>query len=306
MKIFLTGSSGLVGSNLLQSLKDRGDNVFAPSRHELNLLDFDKVVSYLHKANPDIVIHAAGKVGGIQANIADPAGFLYANTIIGFNVIEASRSCGIPKLLNLGSSCMYPKDNLSLLTEDDILSGLLEPTNEGYAIAKIGCMKLCEYLTRQSSSLQYKTVIPCNLYGEHDSFEEGKSHLIPAAIKKVYEAKINGSDVVIWGDGTARREFMYIKDLISALLFVIDRYQEIPVKMNIGLGYDYSVKQYYEYVAETIGFSGDFKFDLEKPSGMNRKLMDSSILQGLGWIPSYSIHQGLRLTYNYYLKNLIS
>ena len=204
------------------------------------------------------------------------------------------------------SNIYWFKDSLSVLEEADILSGALEPTNEGYAIAKISCMKLCEFLTNQHDLLQYKTVIPCNLYGEHDSFEEGKSHLIPAAIKKIHDAKVNGGEVVIWGDGTARREFMYVQDLISSLIFVVDNFEKIPVRMNVGLGYDYSVMEYYKFVAEVIGFTGRFKFDLEKPSGMKRKLMDSSVQSRLGWKPLYSIQDGLRLTYNHYLKTISS
>ena len=305
MKILLTGSTGLVGSNLLVALEKSGHSVFAPRRDELDLLDFEKVLLYFSNVVPDIVIHAAGKVGGIQANIADPAGFLYVNTIIGFNVVEAARRSGVVRFLNLGSSCMYPKDNLSILRENDILSGMLEPTNEGYAIAKISCMKLCEFLSAHTGSLQYKTVIPCNLYGEHDSFEVGKSHLIPAAIKKIHEANNTGEDVVIWGDGTARREFMYVRDFINALMVVIEHFDKVPLKMNIGLGYDYTVKEYYEFIAKVVGYRGQFKFDLDKPSGMKRKLMDSSVQQSLGWTPSYSIHEGLRLTYNYYVKSVV-
>jgi len=304
MRIFLTGSTGLVGSNLRRKLDECGYTVLAPTRQELNLLHLENILAYCLDVKPDMIIHAAGKVGGIQANMIDLAGFLHANTIIGFNIVEAARQCGIKKLLNLGSSCMYPKDSLSILKESDILSGKLEPTNEGYAIAKISTMKLCEFITAESGSLHYKTVIPCNLYGEHDSFEEGKSHLIPAAIKKVHEASRSSanSNVVIWGDGTARREFMYVQDFISSLMFSINHFDDIPVVMNLGLGYDYSVKEYYEFIAEIVGFTGRFEYDLNKPSGMRRKLMDSSIQQGLGWSPSYSIQEGLRLTYDYYIK----
>ena len=286
-----------------QKLEDRGYAVFAPTRNELDLLDFGKLLTYFSDISPDIVIHAAGKVGGIQANIADPAGFLYANTMIGFNSLEAARRCGITKFLNLGSSCMYPKDSSSVLREEDILTGALEPTNEGYAIAKISCMKLCEFITAQVDSLEYKTVIPCNLYGEHDSFQAGKSHLIPAAIKKIHEAKIMCENVLIWGDGTARREFMYVQDFIDALIFAIDHFDEIPLRLNIGLNYDYSVKEYYELIAEVVGFTGQFQYDLGKPSGMKQKLMDSSLQQKLGWAPTYTIQEGLRLTYNHFLEN---
>lgn len=304
MRIFLTGSTGMVGSNLRRKLDDNGHIVFAPTRQELNLLHFENILAYCLDTKPDMIIHAAGKVGGIQANMINLAGFLHANTIIGFNIVEAARQCGIKRLLNLGSSCMYPKDSLSILREDDILSGKLEPTNEGYAIAKISTMKLCEFITAESESLHYKTVIPCNLYGEHDSFEEGKSHLIPAAIKKVHEASRSSTNpnVVIWGDGTARREFMYVQDFISSVMFSIDHFDDIPVVMNIGLSCDYSVKEYYEFIAEIVGFTGQFEYDLDKPTGMKRKLLDSSIQQGLGWTPRYSIQEGLRSTYNYFLK----
>ena len=205
MKILLTGASGLVGRNLLEHPRSALYKIFAPSSTDLNLLDFSSTKAYLAKICPDMVIHAAGRVGGIQANIKSPVDFLVDNLEMGKNLIIASRDLNIRNFLNIGSSCMYPKGYVKPLTEDLILAGYLEPTNEGYALAKIACQRLCDYISRDKD-FKYKTIIPCNIYGRHDSFSPLKSHLLPAIITKLHQAILSQSEVVqIWGDGNARR-----------------------------------------------------------------------------------------------------
>ena len=209
MRILLTGGRGLVGSNVLESPRASIHEVLAPNREDLDLLDLEAVKRYLDKSEPDIIIHAAGKVGGIQANLAAPIDFLLENLDIGRNVAMAARTVGIPRVLNLGSSCMYPRGIDTPLAEEMLLTGKLEPTNEGYALAKIVCEKLCQYISRDER-FDYKTIIPCNIYGKYDSFSPSKSHLIPAIIYKLHRAiSSHDSFVEIWGDGLSRREFMY-------------------------------------------------------------------------------------------------
>lgn len=306
MKILLTGGSGMVGRNLRDYAQiKRQDEIIAPSSKELNLLDYDNVLEYVKQTKPDLVIHAAGVVGGIQANINNPVKFLVDNMTMGMNIINAAREAGIPKLLNLGSSCMYPKAAVNPLEESQILTGALEPTNEGYALAKIVAAKLCAYTTKESDGdLLYKTLIPCNLYGKYDKFDGVKSHMIPAAIFKVHQAKINGEQgVEIWGDGTARREFMYAEDLADAVFYCLNKFEELPDMLNIGLGHDYTINEYYDAVASVVGFDGDFNHDLTKPVGMKQKLVSTKQLDDLGWKPTYTLKDGLQKTYEYYLEN---
>lgn len=212
--VWVTGGSGLVGGSLQRSLGEHQPDlrVVAPSSAELDLRDAAAVTAFAAAARPVAVIHAAGRVGGIAANIKHPFGFLHDNMLMGMNVIRASVEAGVPKLINIGSSCMYPKDHQGLLTEEDVLAGPLEPTNEGYALAKISADRLCEYVARESG-LAYRTVIPSNLYGPGDHFDEFRGHLVASAMRKVHRAKANGAPVEIWGDGTARREFTYVTDV---------------------------------------------------------------------------------------------
>ena len=242
MKIFLTGGSGMVGRNILEHSESNNHKFIAPTSKELNLLNRDEVKDFLSREMPDLIIHSAGLVGGIEANIKNPVDFLLKNTDMGINVISSAASVGIKNLINLGSSCMYPREASNPLTEDLILQGELEPTNEGYALAKIVAARLCEYITRQDSKKNYKTLIPCNLYGRHDKFSKTNSHLIPAVIRKIHEAKIAGSrTVTIWGDGSARREFMNAADLADFIYFVMTRLEIIPQNLNVGLGHDLSL-----------------------------------------------------------------
>ena len=292
----------MVGRNAAEKLIERGFNILTPTRNELDLVDAVQVKLYLKSNQVDIVLHAAGLVGGIQANIEKPYSFLSINAQIALNVINASIECGIERLINLGSSCMYPKDCLDELTEDLILTGPLEPTNEGYAIAKIMASKLCDY-AQSEFGLSYKTLIPCNLYGKYDNFDPTRSHMIPAVIRKVHEALSTNDSVEIWGTGEARREFMFVEDLIDFIIWSLNNYDQLPSLMNVGLGHDYSIKEYYQSIAEVIGFKADFTHDLTKPEGMKRKLCSIQKQSQLGWKPKHSLKQGLEKTYQYFIEH---
>ena len=301
-KIFITGGSGMVGKNLINYI-NREDKyiVLAPTRSELDLLDLNAVTNYLKKNRPNIIIHCAGFVGGINANIERPFSFLLHNTILGFNLVNASIENSIKCLINLGSSCMYPKNSDDFLKEDDILCGKLEETNEGYALAKISVSKLCQY-AKKEFGFDYKTIIPCNLFGKFDNFHPDKSHLIPAAIRKIHLAKTNNTIPIIWGDGNARREFMFTEDLASFIMYAIKNYDKLDSIMNIGIGKDYSIFEYYKTISKVLGYNGDFKFDKTKPSGMKRKLCSIKKQTKLGWKPIHNLEEGIAKTYKYYLQ----
>ncbi len=298
----------MVGKNILEHPMANHYEILAPSSKELDLSNTAETQHYINEVNPDVIIHAAGRVGGIQANIANPVDFLVANTDIGRNVILAAYKAGVPKLINLASSCMYPRNAPNPLSEALVLQGELEPTNEGYAIAKIFATRLCEYINRESqknsiSSVRYKTLIPCNLFGRHDKFEPEHSHLIPAIIHKVHQAKLTGtSEVDIWGDGTARREFMYAGDLAGAVLQAVQDFEKMPDVINIGLGHDHSINEYYAAAAQVIGWQGKFVHDTTKPVGMKQKLVDISRQRGWGWMPGTSLQSGIDKTYQFYLE----
>lgn len=300
--VLITGSTGMVGRNAAEMLIEKGFKTLTPTRRELDLMDSLEVMRYFKSNQIDIVLHAAGLVGGIQANIEKPYSFLSVNAQIALNVINASIETGIEQLINLGSSCMYPKDCQSELTEDLILTGPLEPTNEGYAIAKIMASRLCDY-AKSEFGLSYKTLIPCNLYGKYDNFHPVRSHMIPAVIRKLHEAAKTNNSVEIWGTGEARREFMFVEDLIDFITWSLNNYDKLPNLINIGLGHDYSIKEYYQAIAEVIGFNGDFTYDLSKPEGMKRKLCSIQKQSQLGWKPKHSLKEGLEKTYQFYLKN---
>jgi len=300
-KILICGGSGMVGRNLIDSAPER-INLLAPSSTEMDLLDFENTQKYIASHQPDLILHAAGRVGGIQANMAQPVEFLVENMVIGKNIIEAARLNGVRYLLNFGSSCMYPRNVESALSEDMVLSGELEPTNEGYAIAKIFAQRFCAYINKEYSGYHYKTVIPCNLYGKYDKFDPAHSHMIPAVIKKIHEAKENGEQVVLWGDGTARREFMYAEDLSQMVWKYLDDFEHQPELMNLGLGSDYSILEYYQAIANVIGYTGDFAFDLTKPVGMKRKLVDVSLQKEMGLEAKHSLQEGVQKTYSYFLN----
>ncbi len=303
IRILLTGGGGMVGRNVLEHPHIGEFDVYAPRSSELDLRDFGAVQASLRKFQPDIVIHAAGKVGGIQANMREPVGFLLENLDMGRNIVWAARQAGVKRLLNLGSSCMYPRNHSEPLREELVLKGELEPTNEGYALAKVVTARLCEYITREDSAYQYKTLIPCNIYGRHDKFDPAHSHLVPAIIHKVHQAMQQGSPTVeIWGDGTARREFLYAGDLADAIVRAVREFAALPSMMNVGLGYDYTINEYYQAAADVLGFTGGFVHDLSKPVGMARKLVSVERQQAWGWAPQGNLRDGISKTYEYYLK----
>lgn len=301
-RIFLTGGGGMVGRNILEHARASEWDFVAPGSRDLDLADYEATRRFIADVRPDAVIHCAGLVGGIQANIARPVDFLVVNVDLGRNVIMAAREVGVPKLLNLASSCMYPREALNPLGEELILRGELEPTNEGYALAKIFATRLCEYISRETPDKQYKTLIPCNLYGRHDKFDPKHSHLIPAIIHKVHQAKTGGlPSVEIWGDGTARREFMYAGDLADAVVTALENFDGVPSLMNVGLGHDHSINDYYAAASEVIGWQGRFVHDTSKPVGMKQKLVNIAKQQQWGWAPRKSLREGIELSYAYYL-----
>ncbi len=292
----------MVGRNLIAHAAASTHNILAPSRSELDLCDKNACMSLVSDVRPDLIIHAAGKVGGIQANSSDPAGYLVENYDMGRNVVMAARRAKVPRLLNLGSSCMYPKDALNPFTEDSLLSGAFETTNEGYALAKTSVARLCEYVG-QADSLSYRTAIPCNIYGPFDKFDPTVSHLVPGIIHKIHCALIREHHTVeIWGNGAARREFMFSADLADGLWHLAGRLDDAPGMVNLGVGEDLTVLEYYQTVAEIIGWEGKFTFNLDRPVGMQRKLVDTTRQSELGWSPSTSLREGITLTYEYYLE----
>ncbi|WP_310104781.1 NAD-dependent epimerase/dehydratase family protein [Sphingomonas sp. BE138] len=300
-RVWITGGNGMVGRNLREHARARSWEVLCPPRSELDLADDGAVARFVRDHRPDLVIHAAGQVGGIQANIADPVGFLVHNLDIGRNVIMAAFEAEVPALLNLASSCMYPRNRDHALRESDIMTGELEPTNEGYALAKIVATRLCDYIVRVRPSAAYRTLIPCNLYGRHDKFDPAASHLVPAIIAKVDKAMRDGEDEVeIWGDGSARREFMYAADLADAVWRAAEDPAALPQMMNVGVGDDHSILDYYRAVAEVLGWAGRFRFDLDRPVGMQRKLSDVSRQRAWGWSPPTSLRHGIAATIRFY------
>lgn len=296
----------MVGRNLLEHRAAAQWKVVAPNSGELDLRDAVATQAYVARIMPDVIVHSAGRVGGIQANIAAPVDFLVTNLDLGRNIVMAARACGVPRLLNLGSSCMYPRNAANPLPESSMLQGELEPTNEGYALAKIAVARLCQYASREDARLSYKTLIPCNLYGRHDKFGPNNSHLVPAIIHKMHVAKQQGLDEVeVWGDGTARREFMYAGDLADAIWHALDSFESLPDLMNIGVGTDHSVNDYYRIAAAVVGWQGLFVHDLSKPAGMKQKLVAIDQQTAWGWRAPSSLEQGLRLTYDYYLAQVV-
>ncbi|WP_421504948.1 NAD-dependent epimerase/dehydratase family protein [Erwinia rhapontici] len=305
MKILLTGARGMVGKNVLEHKRASDFEFYTPTREELNLLDASAIEKYFSEHNIDFIIHAAGVVGGIQANIKNPVKFLVDNMLMGVNLITESRKSNIFSLLNLGSSCMYPRGLDISLSEDMILKGELEPTNEGYALAKVAAARLCEYIVRESPEFSYKTAIPCNLYGKHDKFSADSSHMIPAVISKLAIAKNNGDiSIDIWGDGEARREFMYAEDLADFIFYAIDNFSKMPQNLNVGLGHDYSINEYYKEIAKVVGYSGSFEHDLSRPVGMRRKLVDNTLLAEFGWRSKTDLNTGIVKTYKFFLEEV--
>lgn len=305
MKILLTGSSGMVGRNILDHPSSKLHNILAPSKKELNLLDPLKLKKYIELNRPEMVIHAAGIVGGIQANMNQPVKFLVENLEMGVNVLMSSKSSGVRNFINISSSCIYPKNAENPLIEELILKGEFEPTNEAFAIAKVAALKLCEYISKENLDFSYKTIISCNLYGKFDKFDSQNSHMIPAVIKKISEAKkLSKKSVDIWGDGLAKREFMYAGDFADFIFYSVNNFDRMPQLINVGLGHDYSINEYYEKIAAVLSFKGDFVHNLSKPVGMKRKLLDDSRLKKFGWNYKTNLKDGITQTYEYFINEV--
>tara|TARA_B110001450_G_scaffold208002_1_gene198563 strand:- start:60 stop:989 length:930 start_codon:yes stop_codon:yes gene_type:complete len=303
--ILLTGGSGMVGSNIIDHKHSTNYKILSPSSSDLNLLNYQNTENYIAFNKPEIIIHAAGMVGGIEANMSYPVKFLVNNMQMGLNILMASKTKKVKKFINLGSSCMYPKNAENPILEDHILKGELEPTNEGYAIAKSASTRLCEYIVREDNSFLYRTVIPCNLYGKYDNFSYNSSHMIPGVIRRIHDAKNNNSEFVdIWGDGLARREFMYAADLADFIYHAIENFNKMPQNINVGLGLDYSITEYYKKIADIIGYRGKFKHDMSKPIGMKKKLIDIKKLNEFGWSHQTSLELGIKETYDYFLDKV--
>jgi len=302
-KIYVAGHRGLVGSAIMKKLKKEGyDNLVYRTSSELDLRRQKKVEEFFKEEKPEYVILAAAKVGGIQANDKYSAEFLYDNLMIESNVIEAAYQNDVKKLLFLGSSCIYPKFADQPMKEEYLLSGKLESTNEGYAVAKITGIKLCEHYNKQYGT-NFISAMPTNLYGPNDNFDLETSHVLPALIRKFHEAKINDEDeVVIWGTGKPKREFLHVDDLADALLFLMNNYDGDQF-VNVGVGKDISILELAELIKKVVGFEGEIVNDLSKPDGTPRKLLDVSKLNDLGWEAQISLEEGIRDTYKWFKEN---
>jgi len=302
-KIYVAGHRGLVGSAIMRKLKKEGyNNLVYRTSSELDLRRQEKVEEFFKEEKPDYVILAAAKVGGIQANDTYSAEFLYDNLMIESNVIDAAYQNDVKKLLFLGSSCIYPKFADQPMKEDYLLSGKLESTNEGYAVAKITGIKLCEHYNKQYDT-NFISAMPTNLYGPNDNFDLETSHVLPALIRKFHEAKLNGEDeVVIWGTGKPRREFLHVDDLADSLLFLMNNYSGDQF-VNVGVGKDISILELAELIKDIVGFEGEIVNDLSKPDGTPRKLLDVTKLNNLGWEAQISLEEGIKDTYHWFKKN---
>ncbi len=303
-KIYVAGHGGMVGGALVRTLRRRGyDQVLTAGRHELDLTDQASTREWVNANRPDVAIIAAAKVGGIHANFTYPADFIYANLMIAANLVDACYRAGVARVLFLGSSCIYPKLAPQPIAEVSLLTGPLEGTNEAYAVAKIAGLKLCEHYRAQHGVL-YHSAMPTNLYGPGDNYHPENSHVIPALLRRFHEAKQSrAKEVVMWGSGTPRREFLYVDDLADACLHLLTHCGEtVPDLVNVGYGDDIPIRELGELVAETVGFHGDIVQDTTKPDGTPRKLMDSSRLRSLGWQPSVALRDGLKLAYEDFLQ----
>ena len=312
-KIYIAGHAGLVGSAIVRQLEARGfTNLLMRSHKDLDLINQEQVHKFFEREKPDYVILAAAAVGGIQANNDYPADFIYQNMMIEANVIHSAYNNRVKRLLFLGSTCIYPREVKQPMKEDALLSDVLEPTNEPYALAKISGIKLCESYNRQHGT-DFRSVMPTNLYGINDNFHPDNSHVIPALMQRFHQAKINNnSEVKVWGTGKAMREFLYVDDMADASLFVLElddkTYQANTRPMlshiNIGTGKDITIKEMAEIMREVVGFNGELFSDKTKPDGAPRKLIDVSRLSNMGWNYSVNLREGLEITYKWYLSNV--
>ncbi len=300
-KIFIAGRAGQVGSAIERKFRKEGyDQIIGLRSKELDLREQKAVRDYFEKERPEYVILAAAKVGGIMANISAPAEFLYDNLAIQNNIIECSRVYGVKKLLFLASSCIYPRLSPQPMKEEYLLDGKLEPTNEGYAIAKIAGLKMCQYYNTQYGT-DFISVMPCNIYGYGDNFSPMRSHVVAALIRKVHDAKINGAkSIPMWGTGIARRELMFVDDLADACFFMFNNYSGNEF-FNVGTGSDVSIKELVELIMDVVDYHAELEFDTSKPDGMPQKLLDVTKLNEAGWEAKISLREGIEKTYRYFL-----
>ena len=311
-KIYVAGHLGMTGTAIVNKLRQKGfSNIDVRTRAELNLINQKDVQHFLEEERPDYVVITAAKVGGIHANNNFPAEFIYQNMMIEANLIHSSYLAGVNNLIFLGSSCIYPKESIQPIKEEYLLNGILEPTNEPYAISKIAGIKLCESYNRQYGT-DYRCVMPTNLYGPNDNFHLKNSHVIPALIRRFYEAKItNKSQVEVWGSGNQLREFLHVDDMADATVFIMNIDKKILDKetspivshVNVGTGVDVSIKNVSKIIKEVVGFRGKVVFDTKMPDGTKRKLLDISKIESFGWKPAINLKDGLRQTYNWFLEN---
>jgi nucleoside-diphosphate-sugar epimerase len=313
-KIYIAGHLGLVGSAILRRLEARGfRNIITRARKDLDLTNQAAVNEFFIHEKPDFVILAAAKVGGILANNIYPADFIYQNIMIESNVIHAAYECGVKRLLFLGSTCIYPREVNQPMREDALLTGALEPTNEPYALAKIAGIKLCESYNRQYGT-DFRSLMPTNLYGINDNFHPENSHVIPGLMRRFHDAKMeNDSQVIVWGSGNAMREFLYVDDMAEASIFVLQLDQKsyksntnpMLSHINVGTGVDITIRELAETISRVVGYSGKVDFDVTKPDGAPRKLIDVSRLTKMGWESEVGLEEGLELTYRWYVNQEI-
>jgi GDP-L-fucose synthase len=303
-KIYVAGHRGLVGAATVRRLQKAGyKNLILRTRHELDLMDQATVRKFFKTEKPEYVVDSAAKVGGIKANMTYPAEFLYENLQIQNNLIWAAKEIGVKKFLFLGSSCIYPRDSKQPMKEEYFMEGKPEPTNEAYAYAKISGMKMCEYIYDEFGQ-KFTSCMPTNIYGENDNFNPDTSHVIPSLIHRMHEAKVDKApQVVVWGTGNSRREFLHVDDLADAIVWLLENYEEKQF-LNIGTGEDISIKELAEIIKRLVGYDGNLVFDATKPDGMPRKLLDVSKLHATGWRHKISFEEGLKRTYDWYLENV--
>ena len=305
-KIFVAGHMGMVGSAIVRELNRMGlSNIVVRTLAELDLRCQVSTENFFAAEKPEVVFLAAAKVGGILANMNNQGSFLLENLQIQCNIIDSAYRHNVSKLLFLGSSCIFPKEAVQPMQETALLTGALEPTNEGYAIAKIAGLKMCEYYNRQAGA-NFISVMPCNLYGYNDNFDLQNSHFLPALIRKFHDAKVSNNDTVtVWGTGKVYRELLFVDDLAKACIFLIKNYSDSEF-INIGSGYDYTISDIANMVKDIVGYRGEIVYDTTKPDGMYRKILDSTKIKNLGWNPGVELCDGIALTYKWYVENLDS
>lgn len=304
-RIWVTGHRGMVGSALCRRLAEDDVVILNATRQQCDLTDTGAVQRWIRQYKPDMVVHAAAKVGGILANASYPVDFLQENLQIATNVISAAHAAGVQKLVFLGSSCIYPKHAPQPITPDALLSAPLEPTNEWYALAKIAGLKLCQAY-RQQYGADFISVMPCNLYGPGDNFDLQTSHVAAALLRRISEAAAsNAPTVTLWGSGTPRREFMHVDDLADGVVFALQHYSDIP-PLNIGCNADISIRELAQLIAEIVGYKGEFTLDTSKPDGTPKKLMDSRLINSMGWQPRHDFRSGFAAFYKWYIEQEIA